>query len=146
MDIQERSISTAESKIYSFVEKFKSDLLLVQRDAKLTAETYCITVEKFCFWCSKNRIKLSDVRVQNLLYFLSWRSTNDCSAITVAKDISALRAMGSYLRRTGVWEENYALLLDRPKTEKSLPGVLSIDQVENLLSKIEEEIDYVTKE
>ncbi len=119
------------------MEKFRSDLLLVQRDAKLTADTYCTSVEKFCLWCSDNRLKLADVRVQNLLYFLSWRGTNDCSSCTVAKDLSALRAMGSYLRRTGVWEENYALLLDRPKSQKSLPGVLSVEQVEKLLSQID---------
>lgn len=137
MDIQEQSTSTAKNKIESFVKRFKADLLLVQRDAKLTAETYCSTVENFCMWCSRNRVKLADVRVQNLLYFLSWRSTNDCSALTVAKDISALRSMGSYLRRTGIWEENYALMLDRPKAERSLPSVLSVEQVEKLLSQID---------
>lgn len=137
MDTQEQSTSTAKSKIYAFLNKFRADLILVQRDAKLTVETYCGTIEKFLFWLSDNKIKLKDVKVPNLLYFISWRSTNDCSALTVAKDISALRAFGSYLRRIGFWEENYALMLDRPKVERSLPGVLSVEQVDELLSKID---------
>lgn len=120
------------------MEKFRADLLLVQRDARLTAETYCISVEQFCLWCSSSKIKLKDVRSQNLLYYLSFRHTNSCSSLTIAKDISALRAMGAYLCRTGVWEENYALLIDRPKADKALPGVLSVEQVEKLLSQIDE--------
>lgn len=138
MDIQEQSTSTAINKIHSFVEKFRADLLLVQRDALLTADTYCIAVEQFCMWCSSSRIKLKDVRAQNILYFLSYRSTSNCSSQTMAKDISALRAMGSYLCRTGVWEENYALMIDRPRADRNLPSVLSVEQVEKLLSQIDE--------
>ncbi len=89
-------------------------------------------------WCSSSRIKLKDVRAQNILYFLSYRSTSNCSSQTMAKDISALRAMGSYLCRTGVWEENYALMIDRPRADRNLPSVLSVEQVEKLLSQIDE--------
>ena len=142
MDIQEQSTSTAINKIQQFLEKFKADLLLVQRDAKLTAETYCFSVEQFCLWCSSSKLKLKDVRVQNLLYFLSWRKTQNCSSLTIAKDISALRALGSYLRRTGVWEENYALMIDRPKAERNLPQVLSVEQVENPIEEIKFLIFY----
>ncbi|MGP1496223.1 MAG: tyrosine-type recombinase/integrase [Treponema sp.] len=137
MDIQEQSTSTGKNKVREFIERFRADLLLVKRDAKLTADTYCGSVEKFLAWCATNRVKLKEVRVQNLLYFLSWRGSEGCSSLTVAKDISALRAMGSYLRRTGAWEENYALMLDLPRVSHSLPGVLSVEQVEKLLSSID---------
>ena len=138
MDIQEQSTLTATNKIHLFVEKFRADLLLVQRDALLTADTYCFSVEQFCLWCSSSRKKLKDIRATDILYYLSYRHSNNTSSVTIAKDISALRAMGSYLCRIQLWEENYALMIDRPKADKNLPSVLSVDQVEKLLSTIDD--------
>ena len=56
---------------------------------------------------------------------------------TIAKDISGIRALGDYLVRKGMWEENVALSLDKPKTARHLPKVLSIEQIDALLGCID---------
>ncbi|MFA6856277.1 MAG: tyrosine recombinase [Treponema sp.] len=116
---------------------FYDDLLLVERHSRLTAETYRLSVNGFLDWCVDKKMKLRDVNVQFLLYYLVWRKTKGCSELTLAKDISALRSFGSYLERIGMWNENYALLLDRPKSTRPLPRVLTVNQVEKLLSVID---------
>lgn len=123
----------------AFLQRFYTDLLLVERLAKESAETYRYEIEIFLKWLSKNHIKLADVTVQNLIYFLSFRKTTDHAPLTVSKDISALRAFGSYAERMGIWPENLALLIERPKALRSLPKVLSINQVEKILSQINTE-------
>lgn len=110
---------------------------MVERLSKKTAETYRFCIEIFLHWCSQQRIKLSDVTVQNLVYYLTWRKTQDKSTLTVSKDISSLRSFGSYMVRRQKWPENYPLLLERPKLGKNLPKVLSVEQVEKLLSTID---------
>lgn len=120
-------------------EGFYSDLILVERKAELTAQTYVFCIEEFLLYLEKENILLSSVSVQNLFYYLVYRKTNGTSEITVAKDISSLRAFGSYLKRKNIWTENYALELDRPKAAKSLPKVLSVEQVEALLAAIDTE-------
>lgn len=102
-----------------------------------TAFTYKLSVETFLHWCVENQIKISQVSVQNLIYFLAWRKTNNCAPLTVAKDISSLRSFGFYLIRQKIWTENIVLMLDRPKAARSLPKVLSVKQVESLLSAID---------
>ena len=119
------------------LNQFYTDLILVKRDSEQTAITYKISAEEFLNWLVTQRIKLKDVSVQNLLYYLINRQENGCSELTIAKDISGIRALGDYLVRKGMWEENVALALDKPKAAKHLPKVLTVEQIDLLLSCID---------
>ena len=123
--------------IPELLDQFYSDLILVKRDAEKTALTYRLSAEGFLLWLVEERIKLSDVTVQNLMFFLMKRKVDGSSELTLAKDISALRALGDYLVRKNLWPENYALLLDRPRAGRHLPMVLSVEQTDKLLSSID---------
>ena len=127
----------SEEKLQNFLSRFYTDLLLVERLSKESAETYRYEAEIFLHWLKASKIKLSDVTVQNLVYFLAWRKTTDHAPLTLSKDISSLRAFGSYAERMGIWRENLALLIERPKASRSLPRVLSVNQVEKILSAID---------
>ena len=119
------------------LNQFYTDLLLVKRDSEQTAITYKISAEKFLNWLVEQKIKLKDVSVQNLLYYIIERKEADCSELTIAKDISGLRALGEYLERKGFWSTNIALELDKPKAVRNLPRVLSVEQVDALLDSID---------
>lgn len=120
-----------------FLSRFSDDLLLVERKSAETAETYRLSVSELLSWCVVQRIKIASVGERELTYFIVWRRTQGKSERTIAKDISALRAFGSYLVRQGMWKENYALMLEKPKVSMPLPRVLSIQEVDKLLSAIE---------
>ena len=119
------------------LNQFYTDLILVKRDSEQTAITYKISAEEFLNWLVSERIKLKDVSVQNLLYYIIKRKEKGCSELTIAKDISGLRAFGDYLERKGLWLENVALELDKPKTARNLPKVLSVEQIDALLDSID---------
>ena len=119
------------------LNQFYTDLLLVKRDSEQTAITYKISAEEFLNWLVTEHIKLKDVSVQNLLYYIIKRMEDGCSELTIAKDISGLRAFGDYLERKGMWSENPAMELDKPKAARNLPKVLSIEQIDSLLDSID---------
>ena len=119
------------------LNQFYTDLLLVKRDSEQTAITYKISAEEFLNWLVTEHIKLKDVSVQNLLYYIIKRKEDGCSELTIAKDISGLRALGDYLERKGMWSENHAMELDKPKAARNLPKVLSIEQIDSLLDSID---------
>jgi len=123
--------------IESLLDHFYTDLLLVSRDSQQTAATYKISAEEFLNWLVYEKIKLKEVSVQNLLYYLIKRKSDGCSELTIAKDISAIRALGDYLVRKDFWTENHALLLDKPKVARNLPKVLTVEQVDALLNCID---------
>lgn len=119
------------------LNQFYTDLLLVKRDSEQTAITYKISAEEFLNWLVTEHIKLKDVSVRNLLYYIIKRKEDGCSELTIAKDISGLRALGDYLERKGMWSENPAMELDKPKAARNLPKVLSIEQIDSLLDSID---------
>lgn len=124
--------------IDELLQHFYSDLLLVRRDSVRTAETYKIAAEEFLNWLVEQHIKLKNVSVQNLMYYIIKRQTEDgCTEVTMAKDIAALRSFGSYLVRKGYWTQNIALDLEKPKMARNLPEVLSVEEIDSLLDGID---------
>lgn len=125
------------------VHRYVSQLLAVDRKARLTAQTYRISVEEFLHWLGTSRSDgdvvsvLSALVVQDVMDYLIWRNTRDMEQLTVAKDVSALRSFGSFLVEQGIWKENLVQLVERPKVRRALPRVLSVEQVDALLAAID---------
>lgn len=119
------------------LKKFYANLIMVDGRSELTAQTYKTAAKEFLGYLERQKISLSDVSAKVLLYYLAGRKTSGCTELTLAKDISALRALGSLLVLEGVWKQNEALVLDRPKARRSLPRVLSVEQVDAMLSSID---------
>jgi len=120
-----------------FLEQFYTDLIMVKRHSDETAATYKESSSLFLEWCVQKQKKLKDINVQDLMYFLMDRRNSGNAENTLAKDISALRAFGEFLVRKNYWEENIVLELDRPKSARAIPRVLSVEQVDKLLSVID---------
>lgn len=125
------------------VSRYCSQLLAVDRKERLTAQTYRISVEEFLQWLGSAHpggevsAVLSGLVVQDVMDYLIWRRTRDMEQLTVAKDVSALRSFGSFLVEEGIWKENLVQLVERPRIRRALPRVLSVEQVDALLSAID---------
>ena len=124
--------------IESLLLRFHSDIVSVERLSENSASTYEECAKIFLNWLQKEEIKLAAVNPQVLVSYLIWRRTEQkCDELTIAKDISGLRALGSYLVRQGMWQENHGMLLERPKASRALPKVLSVEQVDSILDAID---------
>lgn len=118
--------------------RFHSDIVSVERLSENSASTYEECAKIFLNWLQKEEIKLAAVNPQVLVSYLIWRRTEQkCDELTIAKDISGLRALGSYLVRQKMWQENHGMLLERPKASRALPKVLSVEQVDSILDAID---------
>lgn len=123
--------------IDSFLENFYSDLISINRRLENTAETYVESCRIFLRWVVSEHLKLAYLTTNDLLMYFIKRKTEGAAELTVAKDISALRALGSYLVRKKIWKENIVLEIDRPKKHFNLPSVFSLEEVEKFLSVID---------
>lgn len=127
----------------TLVSRYCSQLLAVDRKARLTAQTYRISVEEFLHWLEGSSpggevsAVLSGLVVQDVMDYLIWRRIRDMEQLTVAKDMSALRSFGSFLVEQGIWRENLVQLVERPRVRRALPRVLSVEQVDALLAAID---------
>ena len=91
------------------LKKFYANLIMVDGRSELTAQTYKTAANEFLGYLKRQNIDLQKVTVKDLLYYLSSRKTDGCSELTLAKDISALRALGAFLVLENVWQQNVLL-------------------------------------
>ena len=119
------------------MDLFYTDLILVKRTSEQTAATYKLSAKDFLLWLQSEHIKLNSVTPKELTFYFASRKVTEVTELTLAKDMSALRALGDYLVRKNYWKENHMLLLDRPKIHREIPKVLDINQIEKLLGAID---------
>ena len=119
------------------LQSFKDEILFVDQHSALTSETYGFSIQEFLRWMESEKLQIGAVTSRELFYYFAWKKTQGYSGTTVSKDMSALRAFGNYLKRRGIWSENYSLELDRPKAAKRLPGVLTVEQVQRLIDAVD---------
>ena len=143
ISIASKSQSSSPAGGELLIRRYCSQLLAVDRKSRLTAETYQLAVEEFLGWlynnfsCDEIASCLSGLVVQDISNYLIWRRTQHMEQLTVAKDVSALRSFGSFLVEEGIWQENLVQLVERPKIQRALPRVLSVEQVDSLLAAID---------
>ena len=73
-------------------------------------------------------------KLEVMAYLLSLRK-RDLSSKTVARSISVLRGFYRWLADEGVLRGNPLEDMESPRTIRSLPGVLSLDEVDSLLNQ-----------
>ncbi len=122
---------------YPAAKQFYVHLVATEGKARLTAETYCRSVELFLRWCEENGKKAETVSVQDLTLYMLSRRSGGADDRTVAKDIAAVRSFGNYLVGEGRRTENPALLLECPQRSRKLPRVLTVEQTDRFLSAID---------
>lgn len=123
-------------KYDGLLREFYSEMLFIENSGELTAQTYGFSVKEFLLYAESQGIPIESCDTRTLLYYLAERKSRGVADLTVAKDLSALRAFGAFLRRKNIWAENYALEMDRPKTSRLLPKVLEVEQVDGILDSI----------
>lgn len=121
----------------SLLDAFYSELISVEGKASLTCQTYYFSIEAFLVYAQLQDKRLQDFVLQDLILFFVTRQTQGISSLTMAKDMSAMRSFGDYLVRNGIWTENFVLDVDKPKLAHAVPKVLSVEQVDALLSVID---------
>lgn len=70
---------------------------------------------------------------EQLLGYLEWLKTSGRSSSTRARRLSALKTFFGYLEREELVVENPTQHLDTPRTDRHLPGVLSLEEVVRLI-------------
>lgn len=96
-------------------------------------------VEKlFQFLQLKNlSLPVEQVTHDNLLDFINWINEMGMSATSQARIISGIKAFYKYLLLENVVANNPTQLIEGPKTGRKLPDVLTIEEIDKLISAID---------
>ncbi|MDK2896995.1 MAG: integrase/recombinase XerD [Candidatus Atribacteria bacterium] len=117
------------------VESFLNFLFWEKRAADNTVEAYAQDLQTFLVFLADREVEdLSEVSLSLLEDYLQEQSRKGLTPRSLARRISSLRNFFSFLHRKNIISQNPTKLLDLPKIGKNLPNVLTVEEVETLLS------------
>lgn len=77
---------------------------------------------------------VKNVTLEHLRAWLNFLSENQPTATTIARKIASVRAFFKFCKERGTIKENVASSLIKPHYYRSLPDVLSVEEIEKLLA------------
>lgn len=109
------------------------EMMTVDRNAAaMTLKNYGRDLARFEAFIRNRKETLVTAGPGDISAFLSALEENGLSAATAALKVSALRQFYAFLYEEGHRGDNPAILIDRPKTRRPLPKVLSIGEAARL--------------
>lgn len=118
-----------------FIDHLKFELQLADR----TVETYGREIRNFLKFLTARGRMLNGCDEAVIQEYLVLRRKAGVDDRTVAKIISALRQFFFYLMKEQEVSSNPCLSLEMPRIPRTLPGVLSVEEVELILEQIDTE-------
>ncbi|WP_413309036.1 site-specific tyrosine recombinase XerD [Bacillus sp. 1P10SD] len=87
-------------------------------------------------------LTLNDVQRIHIVHFLGFLKEQGKSSKTLARHIASVRAFHQFLLRDKATDQDPSVLIETPRLEKSLPKVLSLQEVEVLLETPKQKDHY----
>ncbi|WP_227990854.1 site-specific tyrosine recombinase XerD [Flavisolibacter ginsenosidimutans] len=118
---------------------FKAYLQLERSLAENSVTAYLSDLEKFTQFLLDNDVKKSpsEIDLSVLQGFIKWIAELGMTQSSQARIISALRTFYKYCLLEDITTVDPTTLLEAPKLKRTLPDVLSFDEIENILSQID---------
>ncbi len=118
---------------------FKAYLQLERSLSENSVEAYLNDLEKLTTYLqAEGQLKSpSEVKLADLQKFVQWIASLGMTATSQARIISGIRTFYKYCLIEDISTVDPTTLLEAPKLKRSLPDVLSFDEIENIISQID---------
>ncbi len=123
----------------AYKKGFKSYLQLEKSLSKNTIEAYLHDLEKLSQYNDAFHYGFSpeDFKLKHLREFIGWLNELGLSAFSQARIISGIKAFFDYLLMEDMINVSPAALLEMPRLARTLPDVLSAEEIESIISFID---------
>ena len=118
------------------IDNYRNYLIFERRMSKNTTSSYIRDLEGYKEFLENERKINStlDISKKDIECYLEFLSNNNYTTTSLARKLTAIKNFHKYLFATGVVNVDESITIERPKLRKSLPNVLTIDEVDNLLN------------
>jgi len=121
----------------SAIKGFKAFLRLEKSNAANTLEAYIHDVNWLKDYALEQQLSLESISLQDLKDFIHQKLSKELAISSQARIISGIKAFFNYLYLEEMIAENPTELLKAPKKDKYLPDVLSVTEVEAMLTRLD---------
>lgn len=118
---------------------FKAYLQLERSLSDNSVEAYLHDIEKLTTFllATEQKKDPSELDLKTLQHFVKWVAELGMTASSQARIISGIKGFYKYCLIENIVTKDPTALLDAPKLKRSLPDVLSVKEIENILSQID---------
>jgi integrase/recombinase XerD len=123
----------------SYKRGFKAYLQLEKSLSDHSVEAYLHDIEKLTTWLSVtgHLISPEQVTLKDLEQFVRWISELGMTAGSQARIISGLKSFFKYCLMEQVITVDPSFLLESPKLKRTLPDILSFEEIENIIGQLD---------
>lgn len=119
------------------VQKYKRYLLLEKGLSKNSISAYLTDLRKLIKYVEENELSIKDLKTSHLEEFLAEQYDQGIKARSIARILSGIKSFYHFLFLDGFIETNPSELLDSPQIGLKLPVVLSVEEIDSILSAID---------
>lgn len=119
------------------LKQYSAYLLLERGLSENTRESYLNDVEKLMRYINENNLTIKDVTLDTLHNFIADLHDLGISSRSQARIISGLKSFFRFLKLENHINTNPTLLLESPRIGRKLPEVLSIEDIDKMISCID---------
>jgi integrase/recombinase XerD len=130
------------AKENNIAKKYRNYLLLEKSLSPNSIDAYMTDLAKLSGFLENENLKVEDVTLDDLQQFVAQLYDIGINARSVARIISGIKSFYNFLVLDSYMQKDPTDLLDTPKIGLKLPTVLSLEEIEKLMSVI----DLSTKE
>lgn len=123
----------------SYKKGFKAYLQLEKSLADNSVEAYLRDIDKLTQHLQEaSSLKTpADIELKDLQRFIKWVAELGMTPSSQARIISGIKAFYKYCLLENISRTDPTTLLEAPKLKRSLPDILSFDEIENIISQID---------
>jgi integrase/recombinase XerD len=121
------------------IEHFLEMMIAEQGASKNTIDSYGTDLKQFVSFIQNAPETITTEDIKKYIHHLAKKNF---SAKTISRKISSIKQFFKFLTSENIIVENPAQLLELPKLEKTLPKILSINEVHNILNFIEQNCSH----
>ncbi len=132
------------NNIEEYITKFIEYIIIDKKYSENTVKSYNNDLKKYDIYFKNKNI--SNIKENHIKEYLKYLKENNNDNRTINHNISTLRSFYKFLLIEKVIKENPMEYIEMPKTKKSLPKTLSIEEVDKLLNiKLTDAFSYRNK-
>ena len=123
----------------AYKKGFKAYLQLEKSLSDNSVEAYMRDVDKLTVYLQNNNTLKApaDVELTDLQQFIKWVAELGMTATSQARTISGIRGFYKYCLLENITAVDPSTLLETPKLKRTLPDVLSFEEIENVIAQID---------
>lgn len=116
------------------INEFIGELTQHKKLSKNTIESYTRDIKQFMEYLANNRLDFKNVKKTNIIAYTLYLQKQGRATSSISRSIASIRAFYRVLIKNHIVVNDPTLNLESPRIEKKLPQILTIAEVEQLLT------------